>query len=1046
MIPENNMKTFIYNNKKIFLTTLWVTLFIFAFLFLGFRIGHESIWYDESHTWAVVNHGFADIMNILKGDSHPPLYFIMLKIFTLMSGESLAALRYFSMAGTLALMSLGFGPLRRITGNTGGFIFSLLTAVVPVFSSFSQEARMYTWACFFVTASLCYGYLILSENKISDWIKFTAFTLASAYTHNYALLAVFFLNVFMFVYFLMKDRKKIFPMIISGSISVLLYMPWLLTMLVQVKNASNDFWIPKVSLYYTVKTISLMFENKFYSYDSFLSLIGTAAVIVIIYFGAVLTLKEKKINIMVLSLAVYFSVFIFTLIFSIFIKPIFYPRYFVTVLGALLIAVSWTLARTGSMKTAAVAVAVITLLSIPQNVFLRVNRINGPMHEVSEYLKTRVGRNDIFIHGDEHTLGTFMYYFPHNRQYLYAPDGEFSDHESTFGKNTTVFKNFDEIKTDLGSTTGNVWTACEGYSYAGLSVNVLSRRKFREDFRPDSKAVDFKINASWFKIRLEHYTGDRSKSKIKPAVYDQIIAVNDRGTELEKDWWKKAVFYECFVRAFKDSDGDGYGDFKGLTDKLDYLKNLGITALWLLPVMKSQDRDHGYETVDYRQVEKDYGTMDDFENLLKEAHRRNIAVIIDFVANHTAYMHPFFQDSLKDRNCAYREWYVWSFENPLDFLPNAIENPWRKEKSGYYYAFFSKDMPDLNYRNESVKNYTGDNVKFWLNEGVDGFRFDAAALLVENEKVEGWHDQKETHRYFQYLRTIIEKYKNKFTVCEAVTNPYDQRISNDYLSVKPQEFHSSFAFGFQNIMINAVKTGNPSKIDRGLKDIILRAPNGTMYSTFLANHDFIFGTRVSTQLGNDPQKCKLSCSLLLTLPGIPFIYYGEEIGMEQDKRLEDWESTRTPMQWNNGRNAGFTNGRPFRMINNNYLNKNVEAESNDPDSLLNHFRKMIGIRKSRPAFSTGGYEKINTNDDSKFYAFSRSDEKGIVIVVLNFTNRLCDVSLNMKGVHFSIKKYKAGSDLFTGESADSSIIYSSKKLLVKDVKPYGIRIIPFDKK
>ncbi len=453
------------------------------------------------------------------------------------------------------------------------------------------------------------------------------------------------------------------------------------------------------------------------------------------------------------------------------------------------------------------------------------------------------------------------------------------------------------------------------------------------------------------------------------------VAVTSPQSSLPEDWYKQAVFMEIYVRGFNDSDGDGIGDFNGVTEKLDYLADLGIRGIWLMPMMKSQDRDHGYAVVDYRAVEPDYGSEADFKRLLDEAHRRGIGIIVDYVINHSAAQNPLFLDSAAGRG-GKRNWYNWS--DSYQNWPNWGNNPsWHYHDSGsYYYGIFWDQMPDFNLRNLDVVGYHQDSMRYWLNMGVDGFRFDAVGTLFENGR-SGMLNQPENHQFLlNVVQPTVHAYDNRFMVCE---NPEDSITT-------ARSCGSAFYFGLHgSIMASAKFERAKSRLTRDIK----RAPISQM-STILANHDSFAGGRVYMQLAGDEGKYRSAATTLLTLPGIPFIYYGEEIGMahSQDQHDPDPDHRlRTPMSWSGDPNtAGFTSGKPFRALASNVETHNVDAQLADPDSLLAHYRALIKLRNRYPALHSGSFTPLQQSND-KVLLFMRESPEQQMLVAINYSDQ-----------------------------------------------------------
>lgn len=442
-------------------------------------------------------------------------------------------------------------------------------------------------------------------------------------------------------------------------------------------------------------------------------------------------------------------------------------------------------------------------------------------------------------------------------------------------------------------------------------------------------------------------------------------------------WWNDAVFYEIFVRSFADSDGDGIGDFRGLTERLDYLNDgdpsttddLGVTALWLMPIFPSPSY-HGYDVTDYRTVNPQYGTLEDFRNLLDAAHQRGIRVIIDFVINHTSSEHPWFQAAQADPTSPYRDYYICSENDPGTVGPWG-ETVWhRGMKEGYYYGVFTYGMPDLNYRNPAVTAEIEDITRFWLSDvGVDGFRVDAARHLIEDGQKQV--NTPETHAWFQAFRTFYKGIKpDAMVVGEVWDNSY---AVAKYL--KGDELDLAFAFDLATALMQEVNDGIAERIDGTAQFELDILPAGH-FATFLTNHD---QDRVMGKLGGDIHKAKAAATLLLTLPGTPFVYYGEEIGMVGGKPDEN---IRTPMQWSAEAQAGFTSGTPWRAVNADYPEKNVALQVSDDASLLSHYRALIHARNGSAALR-GSELRVIPTGERELFAMLRSDGEHYAMVLVN---------------------------------------------------------------
>lgn len=460
-------------------------------------------------------------------------------------------------------------------------------------------------------------------------------------------------------------------------------------------------------------------------------------------------------------------------------------------------------------------------------------------------------------------------------------------------------------------------------------------------------------------------------------------------------WWNDAVFYEVFVRSFKDSNGDGKGDFKGLMEKLDYLNDgnpathndLGITAIWLMPVQESPSY-HGYDVTDYRTIEQDYGTNADFLKFMDEAHKRGIKVIIDYVMNHTSTQHPWFISSTNP-NSDKRSWYVWQNTNPGTTAPwNGSQAVWHSNNGSYYYGIFWSGMPDLNYNTPAVKTEMFNIAKFWLQDmKVDGFRLDAVKYIFESGNT--LEDTPQTIQFWKDFRTYYKSVKpDAFAVGEAWTStdkvkPYVNDGGLDYC----------FEFDLANTIISAANNGNASALKTQV-DKVMGAYPYLQFGTFLSNHDM---DRVMSQLFFSVPKAKVAANLLLTLPGVPYIYYGEEIGMT-GKGAD--ENKRTPLMWNSESQAGFTTGTPWRTVNADYEDKNIALQQYDTSSLWNTYKRLITIRNQQTALRRGNYQSITTSDAAQFAFLRQYLDENIIVVVntgsTDFTN--VQISLPAAGI------------------------------------------------
>jgi glycosidase len=463
-------------------------------------------------------------------------------------------------------------------------------------------------------------------------------------------------------------------------------------------------------------------------------------------------------------------------------------------------------------------------------------------------------------------------------------------------------------------------------------------------------------------------------------------------------WWREAVFYEIFVRSFYDSDSDGIGDFNGITQRLDYIQSLGVNAIWLMPIHPSPSY-HGYDVLNYYAVNTEYGTMDDFKNLLAEAHKRDIKIIIDLVLNHTSSQHPFFADANRDANSKYRDWYVWSDEGG---------SQWHQGNGGYYFGFFWGGMPDLNYRNPNVTEQMNKVSRYWLEDiGVDGFRIDAAKHLIEEGKQ--LENTEATHAWFTDYYTFYKAVEpNAYTVGEVYGA--GAFMATKYAGQMDQIFNFELASGMVNSVNGESNTGLNGAWTFTLKDMT----DGN-YATFLTNHD---QNRVMSVLNGKEEKAKLAAVLLLTSPGTPFIYYGEEIGMQGKKPDED---IRLPMQWSADSNAGFTTVSPWRAPFVNYTEVNVELQDADPNSLLNLYRTLIQLRKDHPALRSGNITILET-DNSAVFAMLRSDGKEHFLILINLKGEtISEYSLNLTEPFIPNRTFTLASQLDGTNASDITI-------------------------
>ena len=467
----------------------------------------------------------------------------------------------------------------------------------------------------------------------------------------------------------------------------------------------------------------------------------------------------------------------------------------------------------------------------------------------------------------------------------------------------------------------------------------------------------------------------------KPTMVPECVSWEDQDIEGNTlGWWNETVFYEIFVRSFYDSDGDGIGDFNGIIEKMDYLndgdpdsnQDLGISGIWLMPINPSPSY-HGYDVIDYYDVNPEYGTMEDFKNLLQEAHNRNIKVIIDLVLNHTSVQHPWFQSAAEDPESPYRDYYILE-DQPEDYDSPWGSDVWHLADTGFYYGIFGPHMPDLDYTNPEVTAEMQAVIRFWLEDvGVDGFRLDAIKHLIEEGAVQ--ENTLSTHAwwegFYDYYTSINPK---ALTVGEAWSS------SSEVVKYIGDEVTIAFEFDNAAAILDSVRGESKTKIQGSHQNLIENYPFH-QYATFLTNHD---QSRVMSELSNDEGQAKTAASLLLTGPGVPFLYYGEEIG--QNGRKPD-ENIRSPMQWNGESYAGFTSAEfPWRFPQKDYEERNVENQLITPDSIFNHYRKLIKLRNENKALQTGSFTELPTSD-RRIYAYIRATDDQTLLILLNLSRR-----------------------------------------------------------
>ena len=488
-------------------------------------------------------------------------------------------------------------------------------------------------------------------------------------------------------------------------------------------------------------------------------------------------------------------------------------------------------------------------------------------------------------------------------------------------------------------------------------------------------------------------------------------------------WFKNSIFYEVHTRAFFDSNQDGIGDLKGLTQKLDYLQFLGIDCIWLLPIYPSPLEDDGYDISNFYDVHSDLGTIDDFKKLVQETHKRGMRIIADLVVNHTSNQCEWFVKGESDPKSPYHNYYVWSDDNKkysgtrVIFIDTQESNwSWSEKAGKYYWHRFYASQPDLNYDNPAVREEMKSIMRFWLEMGIDGFRADAVPYLIEREGT-NCENLPETHVYLKEMRRLIDKeYPGRILLAEANQWPQDLR---PYFA-DGDEFHMAFHFPLMPRLYYALAKGNSDSIVDILKETP-DIPANCQWCTFLRNHDeltlemvteeerqFLWNfyapearmrlnlgirRRLAPLLGGDIRKIELLYAMLFSLPGAPVIYFGDEIGMGDNIDLNDRDGVRTPMQWDSSPNAGFSSASDKELLlpvidkgRYSYKNLNVEQQMDNPDSLFNRLRKLITVRKNHQVLSSPTLKFLERNNSSIF-AVQRQGSSENIFCIHNLSDK-----------------------------------------------------------
>ena len=550
----------------------------------------------------------------------------------------------------------------------------------------------------------------------------------------------------------------------------------------------------------------------------------------------------------------------------------------------------------------------------------------------------------------------------------------------------------------------------------------------------------------------------------------QIIPVSAAEKSKKNEWWKHAVFYEIYPRSFADGKNKGTGNLKGIIEKLDYLQDLGIDALWITPCYPSPQVDFGYDISDYIDIAPEYGTLKEFDLLVSEAKKRNIKIIMDLVLNHSSDKHKWFIESRSSKDNPKRDWYIWrDAKSPGKNPPNNWVSifggsawQWDDKTDQYYYHFFYKEQPDLNWRNPQVKKAMHDVARFWLDRGVAGFRLDAITTAYESPGLEDnpvkpgknaygdlnmenkYNDKlPEIHDLLRDLRKVLEEYDgDRVLIGETFTRDFEGLACMYGKNDDEIQLPMNFFFAFINEL-------SPAKFRKQIEAADKNSRGGWPVYLF-SNHDQVRHYDRYGDGNNNDQIAKLTACLLLTLRGTPILYYGEEIGMENNnpKRKEDvldpigkvgWpkeigrDGERTPMQWSGDTNAGFSEVKPWLPVAKNYKTHNVEVESKDPNSILNFYKKAIKIRKENDAIKYGDYTAVDKNN------------KYMLCYLRRYKDKACLVALNMsdkeRPLKFDRQKYKLGKA--------KTLLASYKNARVTldcqaNLPPFGALIVEFE--
>ena len=549
---------------------------------------------------------------------------------------------------------------------------------------------------------------------------------------------------------------------------------------------------------------------------------------------------------------------------------------------------------------------------------------------------------------------------------------------------------------------------------------------------------------------------------------------------MNRNWWKEGVVYQIYPRSFNDSNSDGLGDIKGIIDKLEYIKSLGVDMIWICPMYESPNVDNGYDVSDYRKISDDFGGDKDFDSLLKEIHSLGLRLIMDLIPNHSSDQHYWFQQARKSKKNPYHDYYIWK-EGNFNSLPNNWKSvfsgnawEWNPNTKEYYLHYYTKKQPDLNWENEKVRKEIYSIIEYWLEKGVDGFRMDVISLISKSLSFKNISEEMPFSkvmekvyangpRVHEFLKEMNREVLSKYDIVTIGEGP-GINLENGLNYVDASEKELNMIFHFDHLTIDFGKDGkyDPIPIDFIRFKEIFRLWDKVIgdkgwNSIFLGNHDF---SRIVSRFGNDQkyhtESAKLLVTLLMTLRGTPCIYQGDEIGMtnanyksidlyddietinawkdakRKGKNIENFfkavklqsrDNARTPMQWDSSLNSGFSKVKPWIPVNENYLNVNVATQENDSNSILNFYREMISFRKQNAGLIYGHYEDLDPNNNN-FFVYKRWDLDSNFLIIHNFSNSIDFYEkINYKKYSLVISNYPLNKNYSKFNPWESKVFY-----------------------